>query len=63
MGCSSSTTVQSPDGYKEDRNFVEEANKRRVTFNKKSGQAETVAGPRDKPESDFFEAVEAGHGE
>jgi hypothetical protein len=63
MGCASSNSAQSPDGFKEDKGFQAEANKRRVTFDKKTGQAVTVSGPKDKPESDFFEAVEAGHGE
>jgi hypothetical protein len=40
-----------------------EVNKKRVAFDKRTGGAVTVTGPRDKPESDMFEAVEAGHGE
>lgn len=67
MGCSSSTSAQNPGqgggDYKEDKAFVAERDAKRTKFDKKTGKAVTVSGPKDKPESDFFEAVEAGHGE
>ena len=38
-------------GWKEDANFNAEANKKRTQFDKKTGKAVTVTGPKDKPES------------
>lgn len=37
--------------YKEDKEFVKERDAKRVQFDKKTGKAVTVTGPRDKPES------------
>jgi len=73
MGCSSSTTAQNPsstgDGYNErakwndDNEFVAETRTKRKTFDKKKGKAVEVAEPTEKPETDFFEPLEAGQGE
>lgn len=37
--------------YKEDKAFVAERDAKRTKFDKKTGKAVTVSGPKDKPES------------
>lgn len=66
MGCSSSTNVSSPGaaGFKgDDNNFVMEADWKRTQFDKKTGQVVDAQDPRERPEGDLFEAVDAGAGE
>lgn len=41
-------------GWKEDKNFQAERDHQRTKFDKKTGQAVTVTGPKDKPESVSF---------
>jgi len=60
MGCSSSTSAQHPGG---DSDLLNDSKDTRVRFDKRTGKAVVTSDPKQKPESDFFEAVEAGHGE
>jgi WD40 repeat protein len=64
MGCASSNSAQNPNGgFADDATFKAEENIRRVKFDKSSGQAVVVTAPSNKPESNFFDATDAGHGE
>ncbi len=70
MGCSSSSAGSDPgsaDGYNErgrwndDKEFTGETNYARKRLDKKTGKA--GGAEKEKPESDFFEPLEAGQGE
>ena len=63
MGCVSSGEASAADGFNDDKTFAEEADYSRSTFDKSSGLVRDIEEPKDKPEGDIFEAVEAGGGE
>ena len=60
MGCGSSTSAQSPSG--DDQDFAAEMRAQRMRFDKGTGRA-TAGEGREKPETDFFDAMDAGQGE
>ena len=71
MGCGSSSAgdPSGADGYNErarwndDKEFIGETNQQRKRLDKKSGKAGTNVAEKEKPETDFFEVMEAGQGE
>ncbi len=50
-------------GYADDNGFVNESEYSRGQFNKRTGQVDEAGDPVERPEGDFFEAVDAGQGE
>ena len=63
MGCTSSSEASGPGHYNDDAEFNVEADKRRVRLDKATGEAKEGGEPVEKPETDLFEAVDAGAGE
>lgn len=50
-------------GYNDDKQFANEADYSRATFDKGTNEIREIEDPKDLPEGDIFEVVEAGSGE
>ena len=63
MGCEQSSEAKQPGNIQNRDDFELEAQRERTRFNKATGEAEIEKERKDKPEGDFFEAVDAGEGD